>query len=81
MKLSELIKACTPLEVVGNTEIDITGIELDSRRVGQGTMFVAMRGTQSDGHQYIDKALEFGATAIVCESLPEEKKPEVTYIR
>ena len=45
MKLSELIKACTPLEVVGNTEIDITGIELDSRRVGQGTMFVAMRGT------------------------------------
>ena len=81
MKLSELIKACTPLEVVGNTEIDITGIELDSRRVGQGTMFVAMRGTQSDGHQYIDKALELGATAIVCESLPEEKKPEVTYIR
>ena len=81
MKLSELIKACTPLEVVGNTEIDITGIELDSRRVGQGTMFVAMRGTQSDVHQYIDKALELGATAIVCESLPEEKKPEVTYIR
>lgn len=81
MKLSELIKACTPLEVVGNTEIDITGIELDSRRVGQGTMFVAMRGTQSDGHQYIDKALELGANAIVCESLPEEKKPEVTYIR
>ena len=81
MKLSELIKACTPLEVVGNTEIDITGIELDSRRVGQGTMFVAMRGTQSDGHQYIDKALELGATAIVCESLPEEKKPGVTYIR
>lgn len=81
MKLSELIKACTPLEVVGNTEIDITSIELDSRRVGQGTMFVAMRGTQSDGHQYIDKALELGATAIVCESLPEEKKPGVTYIR
>ena len=81
MKLSELIKACTPLEVVGNTEIDITGIELDSRRVGQGTMFVAMRGTQSDGHQYIDKALELGANAIVCESLPEEKKPGVTYIR
>lgn len=81
MKLSELIKACTPLEVVGNTEIDITGIELDSRRVGQGTMFVAMRGTQSDGHQYIDKTLELGATAIVCESLPEEKKPGVTYIR
>ena len=81
MKLSELIKACTPLEVVGNTEIDITDIELDSRRVGHGTMFVAMRGTQSDGHQYIDKALELGATAIVCESLPEEKKPEVTYIR
>lgn len=81
MKLSELIKTCTPLEVVGNTEIDITGIELDSRRVGQGTMFVAMRGTQSDGHQYIDKALELGANAIVCESLPEEKKPGVTYIR
>ena len=81
MKLSELIKACTPLEVVGNTEIDITGIELDSRRVGQGTMFVAMRGTQSDGHQYIDKALELGANAIVCESLPEENKPGVTYIR
>ena len=81
MKLSELIKACTPLEVVGNTEIDITDIELDSRRVGHGTMFVAMRGTQSDGHQYIDKALELGANAIVCESLPEEKKPGVTYIR
>lgn len=81
MKLSELIKACTPLEVVGNTEIDITGIELDSRRVVPGTMFVAMRGTQADGHQYIAKALELGASAIVCETLPEEKKSGVTYVR
>lgn len=81
MKLLELIKACTPLEVVGNTEIDITGIELDSRRVVPGTMFVAMRGTQADGHQYIAKALELGASAIVCETLPEEKKSGVTYVR
>ena len=81
MKLSELIKNSTPLDIIGNTDIEITGIELDSRRVRQGTMFVAMRGTQTDGHQYIAKAQEQGAVAIVCESLPEEKKNGVTYIR
>ena len=65
MKLAQLISVCQPTRIVGDTEIEITGIEIDSRLIKSGNMFVAMRGTQVEGHTYIAKAIELGAKAIV----------------
>lgn len=81
MILSELIKNISPLEVRGTTEKDIRGIDIDSRKVDQGHLFMAMRGTQTDGHKYIPTAIEKGAVAILCEELPAELSDDVTYIR
>ena len=80
MILEELIQKIKPEEIVGGTSVDITGVEIDSRKVKQGTMFIAMRGTQVDGHQFIPKAIEQGAAAVLCEQIPEEKAEGVTYI-
>lgn len=72
MKLNELIKYTTPIQVIGNDEVEVNGIEIDSRQVKSGTAFIAMRGTQVDGHSYISKAIEQGAAAIICETLPTD---------
>ena len=80
MKLNELLKNIKPLDIAGNAEVEITGVNIDSRRIQQGHLFVAMRGTQTDGHAYIGKAVELGAAAILCEELPETKAEGVTYV-
>ena len=80
MNLKQLIQGCEPQRIVGSIDKEVTGIEIDSRRIGQGAAFVAMRGTQVDGHTFIGKAIELGATVIVCEQLPEEMKADVTYL-
>lgn len=72
MILNELLSATKALNTVGNTDIDIAAIAFDSRKVAQNTLFVAQAGTAVDGHDYIGKALDSGATAIVCERIPEE---------
>ena len=72
MILNELLSATKVLKTVGNTDIDIAAIAFDSRKVTQNTLFVAQAGTAVDGHDYIGKALDSGATAIVCERIPEE---------
>ena len=81
MELKLWIANTNPLEVVGNEETEVTGIEIDSRKVTKGSAFVAMRGTQTDGHDYIDKALELGASTIICERMPGALKPDVPYVR
>ena len=81
MKLKEILVNCNLLELVGNKDLDIERISFDSREVVPGTLFFAIRGTQSDGHRYIDKAVEQGATAILCEQLPDTLNPGVSYIR
>jgi UDP-N-acetylmuramoyl-L-alanyl-D-glutamate--2,6-diaminopimelate ligase len=60
--------------------MEIVGIDIDSRQVKQGHLFMAMRGTQTDGHKYIPTAIAQGATAILCETLPEAVEEGVTYI-
>ena len=80
MKLQQLIHDCKPQQVVGSIEREVTGIEIDSRRIQKGAAFVAMRGTQVDGHTFIDKAIELGAGVVVCEKLPETIKEDVTYL-
>ena len=81
MKLIELLKYVTPQGIVGNQEVDITGVNIDSRKIEKGHLFVAIKGTQTDGHRFISKALELGAVAVLCEDLPEELKTGVTYVQ
>ena len=81
VKLSELLKNIKPVSVVGNTDIDIADVNIDSRRIAKGHLFLAIKGTQTDGHKYIGKAIELGATAIVCEDMPESLADGVTYVQ
>ena len=69
MKLSELLKYIKPIAIIGNAEVDITGVNIDSRKIEKGHLFVAIKGTQTDGHRFIPKALELGAVAVLCEDL------------
>ena len=80
MKLSALLSSCKILELVGNTEQDITGICFDSRKVSASSMFIATVGTVADGHQFITSAIEKGASVIVCEKLPKKLDSTVTYV-
>ena len=79
MILEEIINGINVVEIKGKTTKEISGIHIDSRKVESGHLFVAVKGTQTDGHEYIDKAISMGATCIVCESMPESKAPDVTY--
>ena len=81
MTIKQLIENTKPTKVVGDDALEVKGIEIDSRKVVPGCAFVAMRGTQVDGHQFIPKALEMGATCIVCETLPEARQEGVTYVQ
>ena len=81
MKLEDIIKGINVIEILGNKNPKISDIHIDSRKVETGHLFVAVKGTQTDGHAYIDKAIEKGASAIVCETLPTNINPEVTYIK
>ena len=81
MKLSELLKYVNPIAVVGNKDVDVTGVNIDSRKIEKGHLFVAIKGTQVDGHRFIPKAIELGATAVLCEDMPEEMNAEVTYVQ
>ncbi|MBR0296803.1 MAG: UDP-N-acetylmuramoyl-L-alanyl-D-glutamate--2,6-diaminopimelate ligase [Paludibacteraceae bacterium] len=82
MILNELLSVITPKQVVGKTDINITDVQFDSRKVSDGNLFVAQVGTAVDGHQYIASCVDKGAKAIVLSNpdyLPAESK-DVTYI-
>lgn len=82
MKLLKDILYKAGIEAVdGSTNVAVEQIALDSRKVSRFTAFVAIPGTQVDGHDYIDQAVEAGAMAIVCERMPEKLHEEVTYVR
>ena len=80
MKLSELLKNVEVLNSLGDTDVDITGVNIDSRRIEKGHLFVAIPGTQTDGHNFIPKAIEQGAAAVLCEYFPNTRVPGITYI-
>ena len=81
MKLSEVLKNIKPLQVAGDMDVEICGVNIDSRRIGNGHLFIAMKGTLADGHKFIGKAIDQGARAILCEDMPEELKAGVTYVQ
>ncbi len=81
MKLSELLKNVKPIAVHGDIDIDIKGVNIDSRKIENAHLFIAMKGTQVDGHKFIDKAIALGATAILLEDMPETLEDKVTYVQ
>jgi len=81
MILSDILQNVILLKITGETEINIQHIQFDSRKVEKGCVFVATRGTTSDGHQFIPMAIEKGALAIVCEEIPADIQPGITYIK
>lgn len=81
MRLSELLKRVKPLQVEGADDVEITGVSIDSRRTTEGHLFVAIKGTQVDGHQFVGKAVEQGARAVLCEEWPAERIKGVTWVQ
>ncbi len=81
MILEELLKNIEVKSIAGSANVDIKDVDIDSRKVAAGHLFVAIKGTQTDGHQYIQKAIELGASAILCEEMPEECQPQVSYVQ
>ncbi len=79
--LQDILYKVHLLEVVGATDIAVSSIGIDSRKVIKGTAFVAIRGVAQDGHDYISKAIELGAKVIVCENMPALQVDGVTYIK
>ena len=81
MKLSKLLKYVKPIAIIGDADVEIQGVNIDSRKIEDGHLFVAIKGTQTDGHRFIPKALELGATAVLCEDMPETCQEGVTYVQ
>ena len=79
--LQDILYKVHLLEVVGATDIAVSSIAIDSRKVIKGTAFVAIKGVAQDGHEYISKAIELGAKVIVCENMPALQVDGVTYIK
>lgn len=79
--LSDLLSAITVEEIIGSENKEITSLECDSRKIKLGSLFVAVRGYNVDGHKFIPLVTLAGAAAIVCEELPERLESTVTYIR
>ena len=81
MKLSKLLKYVKPIAIICDADVEIQGVNIDSRKIEDGHLFVAIKGTQTDGHRFIPKALELGATAVLCEDMPETCQEGVTYVQ
>lgn len=80
-KLSDILYKVRTTGLVGNTDIDISDVQIDSRKVTKGSLFIAVKGVSSDGHRFIDTAIQQGAVAIVCEQMPGALKEGLTYVQ
>ncbi|RDC62239.1 UDP-N-acetylmuramoyl-L-alanyl-D-glutamate--2,6-diaminopimelate ligase [Adhaeribacter pallidiroseus] len=80
-ELENILKKVTVVRLIGPNDVAVQGLTFDSRMVVAGTAFFAIKGVQADGHGFISKAVEKGAVVIVCEILPEELAPQVTYVQ
>jgi UDP-N-acetylmuramoyl-L-alanyl-D-glutamate--2,6-diaminopimelate ligase len=81
IKLADILKGLPVEEVRGNTNISLTDITFDSRKAAPGVLFIAVRGTKTDGHDYISSALAAGCAAVVCEHIPEIVPGEACLVR
>jgi len=81
MSIASLLDGIAVTAIVGNQNIVVTSIEFDSRAVTEGCLFVAITGLNTDGHQYIESAIENGAVGIVCQELPSSINASIGYIQ
>jgi UDP-N-acetylmuramoyl-L-alanyl-D-glutamate--2,6-diaminopimelate ligase len=79
--LRDILGKVEVVEIIGTVDREIHSLEYDSRKVGPGSLYFAVRGTTSDGHRYISDAVYAGAVAVVCEKIPEQSDRNTTYIR
>ena len=79
--LKEILYKVNIEAIKGNADANINAIDFDSRKIAQNDVFVAIRGTISDGHDFIEKAINLGAVAIVCDVFPENIVAGITYIQ
>ena len=80
-KLNDILYKTNLIDIIGSTDIEIADVQFDSRLVNPNSLFIAIKGTKTDGHQHIEKAIESGALAIVCQNLPKEIVKSITYIK
>ncbi|RYY34191.1 MAG: UDP-N-acetylmuramoyl-L-alanyl-D-glutamate--2,6-diaminopimelate ligase, partial [Sphingobacteriaceae bacterium] len=78
--LSDIVEGLAFTELQGSADVEITAVVFDSRKVVPGALFVAVRGTLVDGHDYIEQAVKQGAAAIICEELPAHVMGEVDFL-
>jgi len=79
-KLKDILYKVALVEVAGSTDVAISSVQFDSRKATDGALFVAVKGTQTDGHKFIAQVIEKGAVAIICEDMPQDKHEGITYI-
>lgn len=80
-KLQDILYKVRLHAIEGNTDIDVKDVQIDSRKVSEGSVFVAIRGVQVDGHYFINKAIESGAVAVVYDTFPDDRIDGITYIQ
>lgn len=81
MLLSDVLYKVNLRLVDGNTSVEVNDLQIDSRKVRQGGVFIAVKGGTADGHQFIEKAIENGARVVVCEDLPAARNEAITYVQ
>lgn len=81
MKLQDLLKNIDVAEIKGNSNTDVTGVFTDSRKAVSGSAFIALKGVQVDGHQYINNALDLGAKTIIYQEKIDTSREGITYIK
>jgi UDP-N-acetylmuramoyl-L-alanyl-D-glutamate--2,6-diaminopimelate ligase len=79
--IKKLIKNIDVILIKGEDDPVISNVEFDSRKVTPGTLFVAVKGTKSDGHDYINSAISSGASAVICENIPENPDHKICWIK
>ena len=79
--LKDILYKVSVNTIYGDTNLEISQIDFDSRAVIEGSLFVAQKGVSVDGHLFIDKAIQLGATSVICEVLPEKKQDNITFIQ
>ena len=80
MILQDILYKVSIRSVKGNTNIEVTDLQIDSRKVKPGSCFIALKGTKTNGQEYIETAVENGATAIICDTLPTAINEKITYV-
>ncbi|MGH2564704.1 MAG: Mur ligase domain-containing protein, partial [Ginsengibacter sp.] len=80
MKLQDLLYKVNIRSVVGSRDVVVNDVQIDSRKIKNGSLFIAVKGVAADGHQFIDKAIDSGAAVVVCEIIPLSVKDGITYV-